>query len=183
MTRATIAIGTTAKTPAHQQQWHHHNKGNYAVLQQAMRATMLACNHNYGKDACINKHGYHGTNSAAILPGCMQNRFLCVCHSGVGRMLIWNWLRGDQLISTESIPPRLFSEVLSPQIAPISCLHLPKLSTLVDCCLGWVAQHLQVFCMLLATHCHHIVVVPLSSSYCHCQIAVLELLPSFSSTS
>ncbi len=58
-------------------------------------------------------HAHHGANSAALLPGCMWNRFLCVCHSGVGRRLIWNWLSGDQLISTQSIPPQLASEVLS----------------------------------------------------------------------
>ncbi len=66
------------------------------------------------------------------------------------------------------------SEVLAPQIAPPSRLLLPKLSTLVDCCLQWVAQHLQAFCMLLAAHCHHIVVVPLWSSNCRCPIAILE---------
>ncbi len=35
-------------------------------------------------------HAHHGDDSAALLPGCMQNRTLCVCHSGVGRRLIWN---------------------------------------------------------------------------------------------
>ena len=112
----------------------------------------------------------------------MQNRFSCVCHSGVGKRLIWNQLSEDQLISTQSIPPRLFFEVLSPQIAPLSCLLLPKLSTLVDCCLRWVAQHLQAFCKLLAIHCHHIVVVPLSLSNCHRPIAVLKAPQSSSST-
>ncbi len=105
----------------------------------------------------------------------MQNRFPCVCRSGVDGRLIWNRLRGDQLISTQSIPPRLFPEVLSPQIAPLFCLLLPKLSTLVDFCLGWVAQHLQAFCMSLAAHCHHIVVVPSLSSNRHHPIAVLKL--------
>jgi hypothetical protein len=82
-------------------------------------------------------------------------------------------------ISTQSIPPRLISEFLFPQIAPLSRLILPKLSTLVDCCLGWMAQHLQAFCMLLATHHHHIVAVPSLSSKCRCPIAVLQL-PSLS---
>jgi hypothetical protein len=86
------------------------------------------------------------------------------------------------LISTQLIPPRLLSEVLSPQIAPLSHCLLPKLSTLVDCCLRWVEQHLQAFCKLLATHCHHIVVVPLSSSNCRCPIAVLEAPQSSSLT-
>jgi hypothetical protein len=106
----------------------------------------------------------------------MQNRFPCVCCSGVGRRMIWNRLSGDQLISTQSISPQLFPEVLSPQIAPLFCIFLPKLSTLVDFCFGWVAQHLQAFCMSLATHHHHIIVIPLLSSNCHCPIAVLELL-------
>jgi hypothetical protein len=105
-------------------------------------------------------YAHHGADSTALLPGCMQNRFPCVCHSGVGRRLIWNWLSGDELISTQSISPWLLSEVLSPQIAPLSCLLLPKLSTLVYCCLGSVTQHLQAFCILLATHCHHILFVP-----------------------
>ncbi len=109
---------------------------------------------------------HHCADSAALLPVCMQIRFPCVCRSGVGKRTIWNWLSGDQLISTQSIPPQLVSEVLSPQIAPLSCLLLPQLSTLVDCYLGWVAQHLQAFCMLDA-HRHHIVVVPLSSYNCH----------------
>ncbi len=78
-------------------------------------------------------------------------------------------------ISTQSIPPQLISEFLSPQIAPLSCLILPKLSTLVDCCFGWMAQHLQAFCMLLATHLHHIVAVPSLSSNCRRPIAVLKL--------
>ena len=81
-------------------------------------------------------HAHHGTNSAALLPGCMWNRFLCVCHSGVGGRLIWNQLSGDQSIFTQSILPQIFSEVLSTQIAPLSHLLLPKLSTLVDCCFG-----------------------------------------------
>ncbi len=37
-----------------------------------------------------------------------------------------------------------------------------------------MAQHLQAFCMLLATHLHHIVAVPSSSSNCRCPIAVLK---------
>ncbi len=86
------------------------------------------------------------------------------------------------MISTQSIPPRLLSEVLSPQIAPLSCLLLPKLSTLVDCCLRWVAQHLQAFCKLLATHHHHIVVVPLSLSNRCCPIAILKAPQLSSST-
>ncbi len=105
----------------------------------------------------------------------MRNRFPCVCCSGVGGRLIWNQLSGDQLISTQSIPPQLISGVLFPQIAPLSHLLLPKLSTLVDCCLGLEAQHLQAFCMLLATHCHHIVVVPLLLSNCRCPIAILKM--------
>jgi hypothetical protein len=77
-------------------------------------------------------------------------------------------------ISTQSIPPRLISEFLSPQIAHLSRLILPKLSTLADCCLGWMAQHLQAFCMLLATHRHHIVAVPSSLSNCRCPMAIFE---------
>ncbi len=119
-------------------------------------------------------NAHHGADSTAILPGHMRNRFPCVCHSEVDERLIWNQLSRNQLISTQSILPRLFSVVLSPQIALLSHLLLPKLSILVDCCLGWVAQHLQAFCMLLATHCHHIVVVPLLLSNCHCPIAVLK---------
>jgi hypothetical protein len=111
----------------------------------------------------------------------MWNRFPCVCQSWVGGGLIWNQLSRDQLISTHSIPSRRFSEVLYPQIAPLSHLLIPKLSTFIDCCLGWVVQHLQAFCMSLATHCHHIVVVPSLSSNCRCPTFVLNtplLLPS-----
>jgi hypothetical protein len=102
-----------------------------------------------------------------------------MCLPGVGGRLIWNQLSGDQLISTQSTPPQLFSEVLSSQIAPLYCLLLPKLSTLVDFCLGWMVQYLQVLCMLLAIHCHHIVVgQSLSSNRCR-PISILELpLPS-----
>jgi hypothetical protein len=75
------------------------------------------------------------------------------------------------------------SEVLSPQIAPLSCLLLPKLSTLVDCCLQWVAQHLYAFCMSLAAHRHHIVFVPLLLSNHHRLIAVYEMPLSSSLTS
>jgi hypothetical protein len=120
---------------------------------------------------------YHGADSTAVLLGRMQNRFLCVCRSGVGGRLIWNRLSGDQSLLNQFHLD--FSEFLSPQIAPLSCLILPKLSTLVDCCLGWMAQHLQAFCMLLATHRHHIVAVPSSSSNRRRPIAVLESpLPS-----
>jgi hypothetical protein len=77
-------------------------------------------------------------------------------------------------ISTQSIPPRLISEFPSPQIAHLSCLILPKLSTLVDCCLGWIVQHLQAFCMLLATHRHHIVAVPSLLSNRRRPIAILK---------
>ncbi len=82
------------------------------------------------------------------------------------------------MISTQSIPPRLVYEVLSPQIAHLSCLLLPKLSTLVDCFLGWVVQHLQAFFMSLAAHCHHIIVVPLLLSDCRCPNAILKMLQS-----
>ncbi len=84
---------------------------------------------------------------------------------------------GWRSISTQSIPPRLISEFLSPQIAHLSRLILPKLSTLVDCCLGWMAQHLQEFCMLLATHHHHIVAVPSSLSN-RCRPTAVLKLPS-----
>jgi hypothetical protein len=86
------------------------------------------------------------------------------------------------LISTQSICSRLLSEVLSPQITPLSHLLLPKLSTLVDCCLRWVAQHLQAFCKFLATHCHHIVVIPLSLSNRRRPIAILKAPQPSSST-
>jgi hypothetical protein len=106
----------------------------------------------------------------------MRNRFPCICRSGVGKRLKWNQLSGDQLISTQSISPQLFLEVLSPQLTALFCLLLPKLSTLVDFCLGWVVQYLQAFCMSLAAHCHHIVVVPSLSSNCRCPITILKLL-------
>jgi hypothetical protein len=42
-----------------------------------------------------------------------------------------------------------------------------------------MAQHLQAFCMFLATHQHHIIAVPSLLLDCHCPIAVLESpLPS-----
>ena len=40
---------------------------------------------------------------------------------------------------------------------------LPKLSTLVDCCFGWVAHHLQAFCMLLPP-----IAITSLSSHCCC---------------
>jgi hypothetical protein len=97
------------------------------------------------------------------------------------RLLLWGGRKVDlelivwRSISTQSIPPQLISEFLSPQIAPLSCLILPKLSTLVDFCFGWVAQHLQAFCMSLAAHRHHIVVIPSLLSNRHRPIAVLQL--------
>ncbi len=100
----------------------------------------------------------------------------------MGKKLICYWLSGDEVISTQSIPPWLFSEVLSPQIAPLSHPLLPKLSTLVDCCLEWVVQHMQLFFMLLAAHRHHIIVSPLLLSNCHCPITVFKLLLLLSST-
>ena len=41
------------------------------------------------------------------------------------------------MISTQSPLPRTFSVIPSPEIVPLSCRLLPKLSTQVDCCLGW----------------------------------------------
>jgi hypothetical protein len=38
-----------------------------------------------------------------------------------------------------------------------------------------MAQHLQAFCMLLATHRHHIIAVPSLLSNHRCPIAVLKL--------
>ncbi len=49
-------------------------------------------------------------------------------------------------------------------------LLLPKLSALVDCCLGWVVQHLQAFCMWLPP-----IAITSSSSHRCCQIAVVQL--------
>jgi hypothetical protein len=74
-----------AKTPVHQRQQHHHdkadnasfttiNEGNGASL---MTAEMPAhqqgqCHyHNDGKNACVNKCAYPGTDSAAVLLGRM----------------------------------------------------------------------------------------------------------------
>ncbi len=97
------------------------------------------------------------------------------------RLPLWGGQKVDlepiewRSISTQSIPPLLTSEFLSPQIAPLSHLIFPKLSTLVDCCLGWMAQHLQAFCISLATHCHHIVAVPSLLYNCCCTIAVFKL--------
>jgi hypothetical protein len=96
------------------------------------------------------------------------------------RLPLWGGRKVDlesivwRSISTQSITPRLISEFRSPQLTPLSRLILPKLSTLVDCCFGWMAQHLQAFCMSLATHLHHIVAVPSSLSNCRCPIAILE---------
>jgi hypothetical protein len=84
------------------------------------------------------------------------------------KLIVW------RSISTQSVPPRLISEFPSPQIAPLSHLILPKLSTLVDCCFGWMVQHLQAFCMSLATHLHHIAAVSSSLSNCRQPIAILE---------
>ncbi len=47
---------------------------------------------------------------------------------------------------------------------------LPKLSTLVDCCLGRVAQHLQAFCMLLPP-----IAITSLSTHCCCRIAIVQL--------
>jgi hypothetical protein len=128
VTRATIAIATMAEMPAHQWQQCHHNEGDDASLTMSNKGNNASLtmaetplyqqwqllHHDNGKDACNNKPAYHDANSAGQLPGCMQNRFLCVCCSGVGGRLIRNQLSGDQFISTQSIPPELFSEVLSP---------------------------------------------------------------------
>jgi hypothetical protein len=37
-----------------------------------------------------------------------------------------------------------------------------------------MAQHMQAFCMLLATHRHHIIAVPSSLSNRRCPIAILQ---------
>ncbi len=47
---------------------------------------------------------------------------------------------------------------------------LPKLSAFVDCCLGWVVQTLQVFCMLLPP-----ITIPSSLSHCCCPITDIQL--------
>ncbi len=100
------------------------------------------------------------------------------------RLPLWGGRKVDlelivwRSISTQSIPPQLISEFLSLQIARLSRLILPKLSTLVDCCFGWMAQHLQALCMLLATHLHHIIAVPSLLANCCRLIAILKsLLP------
>jgi hypothetical protein len=80
----------------------------------------------------VNKCAYHGANSAALLPESMQNRFPCVYRPGVGGRLIWIWLSGYQWISTQSIPPRLFSEVLSPK-SPLSLV-----SSSPNCHISWL---------------------------------------------
>ncbi len=97
VTRETIAIATMAKTPAHWCQQHHHNnygtslvmsnKGNNASLMTAKTPAHQWgqwCHHDDGEDPSINKHAYNGANSAALLQGCMQHRFLCICCCGVG---------------------------------------------------------------------------------------------------
>ena len=65
----------------------------------------------------INKHAYHGANSAALLPGSMWNKFQCFFCSGVDRKLIWNWLSGDEVIPTKLPPPWPFC-CLFPQNCP-----------------------------------------------------------------
>jgi hypothetical protein len=64
------------------------------------------------------KHDHHGADSAALLPGRMRNRAPCVCRSGMGGRSIQNQLSGDQLISTQSIPPLLGLRFYPPKSPP-----------------------------------------------------------------
>jgi hypothetical protein len=63
-------------------------------------------------------------------------------------------------------PPRPFSDVPSPKIAPLFRLLLPQLSPLVDCCLGRVTQCSRASCLSLYAHHHPIIIIKeaLSSS-------------------
>ncbi len=77
VTRATIAIATMAKTPAHWRQWCHldegddnslttRNEGNNASLMMAetpLHQWWQWLHHNNGKDACNNKRAYPGTKA------------------------------------------------------------------------------------------------------------------------
>ncbi len=65
------------------------------------------------------QHAYHGADSAALLPGRMRNRLWCLFCSGVGGKLVWNWSSGDEMISTQLLPPWPFSVLPSPQIVPL----------------------------------------------------------------
>ncbi len=108
--RVSITIATTVKMPAHQRQQCHHNKddntsfttsnesndNNLTTTEMSAHQQWQWHHHDDGKDTCINKCVYHGADSAAILLEHMRNRFLCVCCSGGGRRLLWNWLSGDQ---------------------------------------------------------------------------------------
>ena len=52
----------------------------------------------------------------------------------------------------------------SPQITPLSPVLLPKLSPLLDYCLGWAAQSSRASCLSLSTHQHPIIAIKSSTS-------------------
>ncbi len=117
-------------------------------------------------------HAHNGANSAALLPGCMWNMAPCVCRSGVGRRSIWNQLSGDQLISTQSIPPRLSLRFYPPKL-PLSlvssspnCPHW-----LIVAFNGWCSTCKHSAC------CWPPIAITSSSSHCCPPIAIV-LLPS-----
>ena len=65
----------------------------------------------------------------SILPWCMQIWFRCFSPLGIVRMLTWNWLSGDQMISTQLIPTWPFCcpiLQISPTLSspPPGCPHL-----------------------------------------------------------
>ena len=77
--------------------------------------------------------------------------------------ILWSSNSND---STDLPPPRHFSDVPSPKIAPLSRLLLPQQSPLVDSCLGRVAQRSRASCLSLYAHHHPIIIIikALSSS-------------------
>ena len=87
--------------------------------------------------------------------------------------ILWSSNSND---STDLPPPRPFSDVPSPKIAPLSRLLLPQQSPLVDCCLGQVAQRSRASCLSLYAHHHPIIIIikALSSSSLSSSIIVVN---------
>jgi hypothetical protein len=128
------------------------------------------------------QHAYHGTDSPALLPGSMRNRFPCVCHSGMCGKLIWNHSSGDEVIFTQLLPPRPFSVFPSPTKSSLSlvdsspnCRH--ELIVSSD---GWHSACKPIAIRSLSFHCRrcrYIVVVPLLSSLSLTSSTVAALPP------
>ena len=81
-------------------------------------------------------HANHGADSAALLPGCMRNKFWCFCCSGVSGRQVWRQFCEAQISPQNCLHLDPFISLHPPKLPPSLLSSSPNCHQLTDCCVG-----------------------------------------------